>query len=105
MAVISDLIVHYFDVEGTHYKFWAFYIVNTILGIISYKLGFARELPLLKSMLVYIFLLIGIFVVTIFSIMGMPISEALFIVALVLVIYRFRLHRERKQRNKKADAQ
>lgn len=101
MAVISDLIVHYFDVEGTHYKFWAFFVVNAILGIISYKLGFARQLPIIKSIIVYIFLIIGVFVVTIFSIMGLPISESLFIVALVLAIYRFRLHKERKQRNEK----
>lgn len=102
MAVISDLIVHYFDVEGTHYKFWAFFVVNAILGIISYKLGFARQLPLVKSILVYLFLMVGVFVVTIFSIMGLPISESLFIVALVLGIYRYRLHTERQQRKGKS---
>jgi len=98
MAVISELIVHYFDKEGTHQLFWAFYIVNVIFSVISYKLGFARQLPIVKSILVYICLMIGVYVVTIFSIMGLPISESLFIVALVLAIYRFRLHNERKNR-------
>lgn len=101
MAVLSDLIVHYFTKEGTHNLFWAFYVVNVILSIIAYKLGFAKELPLLKSLVVYVSLIIGVFVVTIFSIMGLPITEALFIVSIVLIIYRSRLAIERKRRNEK----
>jgi len=101
MAVISDLLVHYFDKEGTHQLFWSFYVVNVILSVISYKLGFARQLPIGKSFLVYICLIIGVFVITIFSIMGLPITESLFIIALVLAIYRLRLHNERKHRTEK----
>ncbi|HLR65039.1 MAG TPA: YlaH-like family protein [Pseudogracilibacillus sp.] len=101
MAVLSDLIRHFFDKEGTHQLFWAFYLANVVLSIIAYKLGFARTLPLLKSFFVYICLFIGVFVITIFSIMDLPITEALFIVSLVLVIYRTRLHFERKNRQQK----
>lgn len=90
---IHDLIVHYI---GEEHLFVSFYILNLLFGIISYKLGFARELPLLKSVIVYIMLIIGMFVITIFSMLGLPITESFIIIALVLAIYRFRLHRERQ---------
>lgn len=79
--------------------FWALYILNIIFSIIAFKLGFARELPLLKSIIVYIMLAIGTFILTIFSIVKFPITETLIIISIVLGIYRFRLHRERKARN------
>lgn len=95
-GIIYQLIERYI---GEDYLFVSFYILNVIFGAISYKLGFARKLPLLKSIFVYIMLLIGMFVVSIFNLLGLPITETLIIVALVLSIYRFRLHRERKARN------
>lgn len=79
--------------------FWALYILNIIFSIIAFKLGFARELPLLKSIIVYIMLAIGTFILTIFSIVKFPITETLIIISIVLGIYRFRLHRERKAWN------
>lgn len=79
--------------------FWAFYIVNVIFAVIAYKLGFARELPLLKSVFVYIMLAVGTFVLTIFSILKYPMTETLIIVSIVLGIYRFRLYQDRKARN------
>lgn len=79
--------------------FWAFYILNFIFAIIAYKLGFARELPLIKSIFVYIMLAIGTFILTIFSLFKLPITETLIIVSIVLGIYRFRLHREREAKS------
>lgn len=79
--------------------FWTFYILNVIFSITAYKLGFARKLPLLKSIVVYIMLAIGTFILTIFSILKYPMTETLIIVSLVLGIYRFRLHQDRKARN------
>lgn len=79
--------------------FWAFFIVNYVLAAIAYKLGFARDLPLLKSLFVYIMLAIGTFILTIFSILQYPMTETLLIISAVLAVYRFRLHRERKARN------
>jgi len=81
-----------------HHIFWTFYILNMIFGVIAYKLGFAKELPLLKSIIVYILLAIGMFVVTIFSIAKLPMTETLIIISLVLGIYRYRLYKDRKSR-------
>lgn len=89
-----------FDFVSNNYldhTFLIIYIINLILSIIAYKLGFARQLPLLKSIFVYILLIIGTFITTIFSTLFLlPIPESLVIISLVLAIYRFRLHRERQ---------
>ncbi|QDP40048.1 YlaH-like family protein [Radiobacillus deserti] len=77
--------------------FFYLYLTITILAIITYKLGFARKLPLLKSIVVYIFLLIGAIVITILG-LKLPMAESLFIIAIVLAIYRYRLHRTRQAR-------
>src|SRR5699024_522721 len=88
----------YLELFGTKNIFWFFYIVNLILSIIAYKLGFARELPLLKSIIVYILLAIGVIIITFFSLVKFPITETLIIISVVLGIYRFRLHKERESR-------
>lgn len=86
--------------NGTDNIFWIFYVMNFILSAIAYQLGFAKKLPIAKNIIVYILLMIGTFVITIFStVMRMPTIECLIIIILVLGIYRFRLHRERKNRN------
>ncbi|MEC2161118.1 YlaH-like family protein [Virgibacillus halodenitrificans] len=91
-SLILDLLIHFF---GTDHIFWIFYILNLVFGSISFKLGFARELPILKTIIVYIMLAIGTFILTIFSIMNLPITESLILIALVLGIYRYRLHKQR----------
>lgn len=75
--------------------FLLFYLTIGILLSVCYKLGFARKLPILKSILVYIILFFGAFIIT-FMAMGMPMAESLIIIAAILGTYRFRLHRERK---------
>ncbi|MFD1415455.1 YlaH-like family protein [Oceanobacillus jeddahense] len=88
------------EVNGTDNIFWIFYVMNLILSAIAYQLGFAKKLPIGKNIIVYILLMIGTFVITIFStVMRMPTIECLIVIILVLGIYRFRLHRERKNRN------
>lgn len=86
----------YISQFGTTHIFWFFYVLNLIFSIIAYKLGFARELPLLKSIIVYILLAIGVVIITLFSLVKYPMTETLIIISIVLGIYRFRLHRERK---------
>lgn len=81
--------------ENYELMFWVFYVLNLIFSIVAYKLGFARELPLAKSIIVYIMLAIGVYVITIFSMFKMPMTESLVIISAVLGIYRYRLHRER----------
>jgi len=94
--MIFNFIVDIFGATQT--TFWIFYFLNLILSIIAYKLGFARKLPLLKSTIVYILLAFGVIIITIFSILEYPMTESLFIISLVLGIYRFRLYRDRKAR-------
>jgi len=86
----------YYNNFGADGMFLFLYILNLIFSIIAFKLGFARELPLLKSVIVYILLAIGVFVITLFSLVQYPITETLIIISIVLAIYRFRLHRERQ---------
>ncbi|MGX9931127.1 YlaH-like family protein [Virgibacillus salarius] len=84
---------------GTEYLFEGLYILNLIFSIIAFKLGFARKLPMIKTIVVYIMLAIGVFVLTIFSsVMQMPITESLVVISLVLGIYRLRLHKERTRK-------
>lgn len=93
--VLDYILENYYD-----YTFAILYPVNLILIIIAYKLGFARELPILKSVIVYILLAIGNLLLFFFIIFAkLPITESLAIIVLVLGIYRFRLHLERKAKN------
>lgn len=85
-----------YDQFGAEHIISIFYVTNFILAAITYKLGFARKLPLLKSVFVYIMLAIGTIILTIFSLVRFPITEVLIIMVVVLGIYRFRLHRERE---------
>ena len=78
-------------------NFWKYYVLNLIFSVIAYKLGFARELPFKKEIFVYIMLAIGVFILTIFNLLGLPITESLIITSLVLAIYRYRLHLTRKK--------
>lgn len=81
---------------GTDHIFWTFYILNLVFAATAYKLGFARELPLAKSFIVYVLLALGNFILTVFSIMKLPMTESLVIISVVMGIYRYRLHKERQ---------
>lgn len=88
--IFAYILKHYPD-----HLFWIFYVLNLIFASIAYKLGFARQLPLLKSILVYFLLALGTFILAVFSILKLPITESLIIISFVLGIYRYRLHQER----------
>ncbi|MDY0408065.1 YlaH-like family protein [Virgibacillus soli] len=101
--MMSPLLEFYIENYGTDHIFWAFYVPNLIFGAIAYKLGFARKLPLMKSVFVYIMLAVGMFVLNIFgTVFRLPITESLIITSVVLAIYRFRLHMDRKQKRQRA---
>ena len=70
----------------------------TILGlsILVYKLGFAQKLPLLKSIIIYLFLILGSTILTAFGVF-FPIAEGLVFAAIILIIYKIRLHQQKKQ--------
>lgn len=75
--------------------FFLLYAIVTVLSVIVFNLGFARKLPVLKAVIVYLLLVIGCFVLTFFAI-GLPIAEGLLIAALILGIYKFRLYQSKK---------
>ncbi|CDO02365.1 hypothetical protein BN988_00826 [Oceanobacillus picturae] len=91
-SILFDTYIEYF---GADHIYFTFYLLNLIFSAIAFKLGFARKLPLLQTIFVYIMLAVGVYVLTIFSILKLPITESLIVVSLVLGIYRYRLHRER----------
>jgi len=95
----DSLIYDYLESNYFDHIFMIFYVLNFIFAAIAYKLGFARKLPLLKSVFVYIMLFIGSFILALFSsIAKLPITESLIIISLVLAVYRFRLSKERKRK-------
>lgn len=92
------MIFDYLESNYIDHVFWIFYVLNLIFGITAYKLGFAKRLPLMKSFVVYILLALGTFIITIFSIIKLPMTESLIVVSIVMGLYRLRLHRERKEK-------
>ncbi len=79
--------------------FFLLYLTVVALAIITFKLGFARKLPLLQNIIVYGVLVVGTFFLTLILGLNLPIAESLLASAIVLGIYRIRLHRERESRN------
>lgn len=72
------------------------YFFIVILTALVYQLGFAKKLPLLKNIVIYICLLIGCLIMLFFS-YTLPIAEGLSVAALLLIIYKIRLHQSKKQ--------
>ncbi|MGR9050305.1 YlaH-like family protein [Halobacillus faecis] len=79
-------------------SFMLLYLTTVTLAIITFKLGFARKLPLMKTIVVYSVLIIGTFILTLILGLNLPLPESLVVAALILGIYRIRLHRERGAR-------
>jgi hypothetical protein len=75
---------------------WLLYLTIVALSIIVYKLGFAKKLPLGKSIVIYTFLILGCTIMTFFGIF-LPVAEGLFISALILIVYKIRLNQSKKQ--------
>ena len=77
------------------------FILVFILSAIVFKLGFARELPLLKNIIIYIFLFVGCIMLTFFAFF-LPMIEGLMVAALILVVYKSRMWREKREEAKVA---
>src|SRR5690606_15157329 len=77
---------------------WLLFITISALAILVYKLGFAKKLPILKSLVIYLFLLGGCLFFTFLAIF-LPIAEGLMVAALILIVYKIRLNREKKSGN------
>ncbi|WP_462420393.1 YlaH-like family protein [Salinicoccus sp. Marseille-QA3877] len=77
---------------------WLLFITIFALCILVYVLGFARKIKLWQNVIVYIAMFAGALVLTFFGAF-LPVAESLIVAAIVLGLYRFRLHRERRAGN------
>lgn len=75
------------------------FILVFILSAIVFKLGFARELPLLKNIVIYTFLFLGCLMLTFFAFF-LPMIEGLMVAALILIVYKSRMWREKREEKK-----
>jgi hypothetical protein len=84
--------------ENPDLGMWLLYGTIVLLCIIAYKLGFSYKLPLIKSVLIYAFLIVGC---TILSFLGvfLPVAEGLIVICVVLLVYRIRRKTEKKTIN------
>ncbi|MEH7093232.1 YlaH-like family protein [Neobacillus vireti] len=77
------------------------YVFIVLLSVIVYRLGFAKKLPLGKNIVIYFSLCIGCLMLLFFS-YALPIAEGLGVAAVLLIIYKIRLHQSKKQANSEA---
>ncbi|WP_456275638.1 YlaH-like family protein [Bacillus sp. AK128] len=75
---------------------WLLYITIFLLSALVYKLGFAKKLPILKSIVIYFFLGLGCSLLTILAV-SLPVVEGLMVAALVLIVYKVRLYQSKKE--------
>ncbi|MBM7659515.1 type IV secretory pathway TrbL component [Bacillus mesophilus] len=75
---------------------WLLYITIFLLSALVYKLGFAKKLPLLKTIVIYFFLGLGCSFLTILAV-ALPVVEGLMVASLVLIIYKIRLNQSKKE--------
>ena len=75
------------------------FVLVFILSAIVFKLGFARELPLLQNIIIYTFLFLGCIMLTFFAFF-LPMIEGLIVAALILIVYKSRMWREKREENK-----
>jgi hypothetical protein len=71
-----------------------------LLTVVTYELGFAQKLPILKKMVVYVALLIGTFPLTILNALGLPMIPALCVAVVVLLFARVRRKDMKSMREK-----
>lgn len=80
-----------FDIAG-----YALFAVILLLSAFVYKLGFAKKLPLGKNIVIGLFLATGGLGLT-FLAFFLPVVEGLVIAALILILYKIRLWREKRE--------
>lgn len=67
-----------------------------VLTAIVYHLGFARKLKPWQTAVIYVFLFLGCIILT-FLAFFLPMVEGLIVAALVLIVYKARLRRDKKR--------
>lgn len=77
------------------------YLIILIMTAIVYKVAFARELPILKSLLVYLVLAVGCVMFWVMFILRFPIIQILGVTLIMILLARIRMWMG--NREKKAD--
>ncbi|KOS62537.1 hypothetical protein AN161_12540 [Lysinibacillus sp. FJAT-14222] len=73
-----------------------------LLSALVYKLGFAKKLKLSQNIIIYIFLFVGCIMLTFFA-LYLPMVEGLIVAALILIVYKTRLWREKREEQQAAN--
>jgi hypothetical protein len=76
---------------------WSLYFIILILSVVIYKVAFARKLPPLKSLVVYMVLAMGCVLFWIMQLAKFPMIQALLITVIIIVVTRVRLWYSKKQ--------
>lgn len=84
--------------ENPELGMWLLLLTIFVLSAIVYNLGFARKIKLWQNIIIYILLFIGCLLLTFLAVF-LPVGESLIIAAIVLGLYRYRLHKERTNEN------
>ena len=71
------------------------------LSAIVFKLGFAKALPLWQNIIIYFMLFLGCIMLTFFAFF-LPILEGLLVAALILIVYKSRMWREKREERRNA---
>lgn len=80
-----------YDIAG-----YVLFALVFLLSALVYKLGFAKKLKLAQNIVIYIFLFLGCIILTFFA-LYLPMVEGLIVAALILIIYKTRLWREKRE--------
>ena len=80
-----------YDVAG-----FVLLLVIYALSAIVFKLGFAKALPLWQNMIIYFMLFLGCIMLTFFAFF-LPIVEGLLVATLILIVYKSRMWREKRE--------
>ncbi|WP_404900591.1 YlaH-like family protein [Priestia filamentosa] len=81
--------------ENPEAGMWLLYFTILLLAVVVYNLGFARKLPIIKNVIIYALLAFGCTILTFFGVF-LPVAEGLLIAAIVLGVYKVRLHQAKK---------
>ena len=85
--------------ENPDLGMWLLFLTIFALSVLVYKLGFALKLPILKSVVIYLFLFFGTSVLTFLGAF-LPVAEGLVVAAIILIVYKIRLHNSKKMEQK-----
>lgn len=77
------------------------FVLVFLLSALVYKLGFAKKLSVGRNVVIYTFLFVGCIILT-FLALFLPMIEGLIISALILIVYKSRLWREKREEAKQA---